>query len=337
MERRPRVSWIMPAYNAGKYIGEAIGSIRGQTVRDWELIVVDDGSSDDTRRIVSDIASGDSRVRLIAMPSPSGSAFLPRKRGIEEARADIVAPLDADDRIDPDYLESLLGVMERTGADIVYPQMFRFDGSPAVCFADGLADTSGEGRTYVRHTLDGWGISCNGGVLRRQLYLDVFGVFPQEVTHAFADELLTRYLLWQAPVAAFTRVRYHYRIYDESVCRRPDRHAFDLMLNDHALVGFVRERYGRESEEYMLAQRQNFHGIFRALRLLNSHRFDPEARRYAQGLISVSRQLMDKDVVRKHVSPRYYFLLECPLVPVRPALALCDFVMSLGKNRQTVI
>ncbi len=94
--RSPRVSVIMAAYNAERHLREALDSILGQTLRDFELIIVDDASTDRTPEILADYARRDARIRLLRNeinlgPSPTGN------RGLEVARAPIIARMDADD------------------------------------------------------------------------------------------------------------------------------------------------------------------------------------------------------------------------------------------------
>jgi glycosyltransferase involved in cell wall biosynthesis len=107
----PRVSVIVPLYNKGRYIGRCLDSILAQTFRDFEVIVVDDGSTDDGPDVVRAYAQRDARVRLIRQPNAGPGAA--RNRAAEEACADLLAPLDADDAWEPDYLaesERLLSV-----------------------------------------------------------------------------------------------------------------------------------------------------------------------------------------------------------------------------------
>jgi glycosyltransferase involved in cell wall biosynthesis len=92
---KPLVTVIIPAYNAASTINETLTSVRGQTYRNIEVLVIDDGSGDDTAAIVSKHASEDCRVRLVTQPNSGVAAA--RNRGIAEARGDLIAPVDADD------------------------------------------------------------------------------------------------------------------------------------------------------------------------------------------------------------------------------------------------
>jgi glycosyltransferase involved in cell wall biosynthesis len=88
------VSIVMAAYNAEATIGEAIASVLAQTHGDWELLVVDDGSTDATQALA--LAAGDERIRVLQAPH-AGLLAQVRNRGIQEARGDAIALLDADD------------------------------------------------------------------------------------------------------------------------------------------------------------------------------------------------------------------------------------------------
>jgi glycosyltransferase involved in cell wall biosynthesis len=92
---KPLVTVIIPAYNAASTINETLTSVRAQTYRNLEVLVVDDGSDDDTAAIVSEHTIEDCRVRMINQPNSGVAAA--RNRGIAEARADLIAPIDADD------------------------------------------------------------------------------------------------------------------------------------------------------------------------------------------------------------------------------------------------
>lgn len=96
------VSVIMPAFNAARYITAAIDSIRAQDVAEIEIIVIDDGSRDETRALVERATAADPRVRLVAVEHAGVSAA--RNRGLEAARGQIVAFLDADDLWPPGRL-----------------------------------------------------------------------------------------------------------------------------------------------------------------------------------------------------------------------------------------
>lgn len=122
MERNgetPLVSVIMAAYNAVTYIKAAIQSVQAQTVTDWELLVIDDGSKDETAALVSELARQDSRIRPISNAQNMGTARS-RNRGLDLARGQYVAFLDSDDQWYPDKLEKQLILAKEKNADIVY-------------------------------------------------------------------------------------------------------------------------------------------------------------------------------------------------------------------------
>ncbi len=96
----PRVSVIVPAYNAEAHLGDALDSVRAQTYADWEVIVADDGSTDDTAAIASGY---DERIVVVRSPVNRGLAAT-RNLAIEQARGELVVLLDSDDAWLPDFL-----------------------------------------------------------------------------------------------------------------------------------------------------------------------------------------------------------------------------------------
>lgn len=104
----PKVTVIMPAYNAGRYIAKAIESVLAQTLQDWELIVVDDGSTDDTSSLVA--AYSDPRIRCMHQKNQGPAAA--RNRGVQHSSGQFLAFLDADDWWDQHCLEFLVATLE---------------------------------------------------------------------------------------------------------------------------------------------------------------------------------------------------------------------------------
>lgn len=96
MSKSPLISIIMPAYNAEKYIGQAIESVINQTYTNWELIVLDDGSKDCTKSIVLEKVKKDKKIRLLENNRNMGVSAT-RNRGVQKAKGDWIAFLDSDD------------------------------------------------------------------------------------------------------------------------------------------------------------------------------------------------------------------------------------------------
>ncbi|MDE6975364.1 MAG: glycosyltransferase [Lachnospiraceae bacterium] len=114
------ISIIVPVYNAGAYIRETISMVAAQTYGNWELLLVDDGSKDDSReKIRESMESGDARIRLIEKQKNEGAARA-RNTGIEASKGRYVAFLDADDLWMPDKLEKELAFMKEKQAAFVF-------------------------------------------------------------------------------------------------------------------------------------------------------------------------------------------------------------------------
>ena len=118
-DRKPLVTVIMPAYNAAGFIREAIQSVLNQTVTDLELLVIDDGSTDETTQIVEQLCKTDARVRLLVNEKNLGAGGT-RNRGLELSASPYIALLDSDDYWKPQMLEKLIARMKETGADLSY-------------------------------------------------------------------------------------------------------------------------------------------------------------------------------------------------------------------------
>ena len=115
MERK-LISVIIPIYNAEKYLNQCIDSILQQTYKNLELILVDDGSKDRSSKILDEYAAKDSRVKCIRQPN--GGCSSARNNGISQAKGDYIAFVDADDVLDFDFYEILVGALEKTGSDV---------------------------------------------------------------------------------------------------------------------------------------------------------------------------------------------------------------------------
>ena len=114
----PSVSIIMPAFNAETYIQSSIQSVTSQTFPDWELVVIDDGSTDTTAQIVKQLQALDNRIKYLYQHNKRLGAA--RNTGIRAARGEWIAFLDSDDQWMPHKLETQLQAAKDTNADLVF-------------------------------------------------------------------------------------------------------------------------------------------------------------------------------------------------------------------------
>ena len=125
----PAVSILMPVRNGAETLERALQSIRSQTMDDWELVVVDDGSSDETPRILADHAAGDRRIRPVIQP-PLGIARA-LQAGCDACRGGWIARMDADDWMHPERLASQLAFAHRNPELAVVSCLVRYGGAAA--------------------------------------------------------------------------------------------------------------------------------------------------------------------------------------------------------------
>lgn len=145
-----KVSIITPSYNSALYIKNTIASVQAQTLRDWEMIIVDDGSIDNSADIIRDIAINDSRIKLIQ--KENGGSASARNVGLQQAKGDYIQFLDADDTIAYDKLERQVELMDQKGLDVTYTDY-------KLTQSDGMAHSQLMGfRLNLFKLLAGWGV-----------------------------------------------------------------------------------------------------------------------------------------------------------------------------------
>lgn len=121
-----KVSVICPVYNAERFLRRSADSVLSQTLRDIELILVDDGSSDGSGMICDEYASSDPRVKVVH--KSNGGVSSARQAGMDRAVGEYFIHIDSDDWVDPDWLEKMYGAATRDDADVVccdFYQVFR--------------------------------------------------------------------------------------------------------------------------------------------------------------------------------------------------------------------
>lgn len=109
-EKQSLVSIIMPTHNSSQYVVDAINSVLCQTYKNWELLITDDASSDDTVSLIKEKFGQDQRIKVFSLATNSGAAIA-RNNSIEKAQGDFIAFLDSDDMWEPNKLELQVSFM----------------------------------------------------------------------------------------------------------------------------------------------------------------------------------------------------------------------------------
>lgn len=115
-----KISIITPCHNSDSVISETLESVINQSYQNWELLIVDDCSTDNSANIIRQYGAKDTRIKYIKTHTASGSPSLPRNIGIENASGKYIAFLDSDDVWLPNKLEKQVNYIEENGYDIVY-------------------------------------------------------------------------------------------------------------------------------------------------------------------------------------------------------------------------
>jgi teichuronic acid biosynthesis glycosyltransferase TuaG len=160
---RKLVSVITPAYNAESTIGKTIASVQEQTYADWELLIIDDVSSDCTDEIVRQAGVADPRIRYVRAEKNGGPAVA-RNIGISMASGFFIAFLDADDLWAKDKLQRQIELWEETGADLLYTGHSFIDSAGTVVGEPYIVPQHTDYRGMLRENV----IHCSTALLRKE-------------------------------------------------------------------------------------------------------------------------------------------------------------------------
>lgn len=234
----PRVSVIVPAYNYAHFLGEALESVVAQTMSDWECVVVDDGSTDNTLAVAEAWTARDSRIRYIRQKNAGPSTA--RNNGIRQSSGAYLQFLDADDRLAPEKFEAqaawldvhqevdiLIGPAAFFRTETPHEELQSLHGGLSKALAPRIAGTD-EARLLLEH----YNITVISAPLVRRSVVERAGFFNERITHAEDWDLWLR--------CGATGARFGYldharalaliRTHSDSASRSTDRFMRDLIV-----------------------------------------------------------------------------------------------------------
>lgn len=219
----PTLSVIIPVYNVEKYIEECICSIVEQTFNDIEIIVVDDGSTDNSSEIVDKLSTSDLRIKVVHQKNMG----LPgaRNTGLEIATGEYVGFIDSDDRIKPNMYELLINSIKQNNSELAVCNFYRFDKKQIFenkRYKDGMIQINNENVTdYYSLAID----SCCNKIFKTDI-IKSYGIKFEDKSIVPQEDFyfLMKYLANTKKVSMISQQLYEYRIRKSSITnsRQPE-------------------------------------------------------------------------------------------------------------------
>ena len=231
----PKISVLMPVYNAANIVSETIESILNQTFKDFELICIDDGSKDNTLEVVKNYAANDKRIVVLSKEN-GGTAALSIIFSIPFIRSDFYFFTSHDDLFSIDLLEKMYQKALETGADCILPDIVIYFGENNVRnYVIGMSDKSKvlTGKEAVALSLD-WTIGGNG--LHRTSILQKYG---HDYFGFSSDEYLVRISFLNAKEVVFSEGQFYYRQVDSAVTKKVSPVLFEHLRTEYKLLKLV--------------------------------------------------------------------------------------------------
>ena len=223
------LSVIIPVYNTEKYLPRCLDSVINQTLREIEILCVDDGSTDSSPSVLQDYARRDPRIRVIR--KENGGLVSARKAGIQEAKGTYIGYVDSDDWIEPEMYEKLYERAVRDQADMVSSGYFfqgnyittHYDGVPEGLYGPDKMDFLRENGIYNIKTTD---VGIRGSLCCKIFLTETFRKvqmdIPEEISMSEDKLCIISCLLGCNRVTVWKKAFYHYMIHQESMVHTPD-------------------------------------------------------------------------------------------------------------------
>ena len=238
----PQISVVIPVYNGGQFIARTLDALRQQTFADFEVLCVNDCSTDDSGAVLQQYAQNDPRIRVFTTPTNQGiPSKVIKPYALPNLRGEYYVYSSQDDLFSPDWLEKMWHKARETGADAVLPKLvFAHAHNPAknhsLVGINGNLDVVLTNREAVILSLD-WLISGNAlwkvSLVKRLDYPD-FGLY--------ADEYFVRELFFHANKVVFCEGTFYYsQDNPASIARKPGYKRFDSPYNHYKLFEFLKQ------------------------------------------------------------------------------------------------
>ncbi len=221
-------SILMPLYNTENFLSDAINSVLHQTYNNWELLIVDDGSSDSSLLIASNFARKDSRIHIICKPH-EGSAAIARNLALKYANGNYVVLLDSDDWVSNDFLEKYNTQINKENLDIILPHTIRKKNNKIlnewIAYKNNYNSII-DGELAFKLSLK-WEI-CGCGCFLKSLF-EKYSLSNSRNLNS--DELLTRKLFYNANKIGFSEGIYYYRVTENSTTNKKNNYRYYELLD----------------------------------------------------------------------------------------------------------
>lgn len=228
-ENLPKISIIVPVYKAEPYLHRCVDSILAQTFTDWELILVDDGSPDQSGKICDEYAKKDQRVKVIH--KVNGGVSSARQKGLDEARGEYTIHADPDDWAEPNMLEELYNEASKKEADMVMCDFICEYKSGGVICKQEIKSSHADDilKKMFAQQLHG---SCCNKLIRRECYYKYNIRFPKNIIRWEDLYVVCSLLMHPIRVAYLPKAFYHYDliINNNSIVRKVTKQGLDSQI-----------------------------------------------------------------------------------------------------------
>lgn len=294
---KPRVSVLMAVYNAASYLQESIESLLGQTFTDFELIAIDDASTDTSLKILRQYAQKDARIKVISLQENGGQGHA-RNEGLKIAQGEYVCFVDSDDRLSNDALEQMVAA---------------FDAKPQIgCVLFRLAYTDSMGKLIGYYPMDKDYKAAGEKAFADSLTWKIHGVYavradihhryPYDTTsHAYSDDNTTRlHYLASKEVVACAGI-YYYRQHSQSVTHQVSIRRFDYLLANASMKRQLLE-LGAAPSLVSLYENERWKNLVDVYLFYYLHRHELTSKERKQGLETMYHTWQSMETHRLHHS-----------------------------------
>lgn len=270
-----RISIIVPVHNTEQYLESTVRSLLAQTLKDIEIILVENGSTDNSLALCHEVARSDERIKVMHLER--GDLSYARNSGLTLAASEYVAFVDSDDTVRSEMYETLLGIAEEHDLDIVYSNMMKvYDNRPPkyIYQEDESVSVMTPKEMLMKNFTHKINVNACTMIARRKLFDDL--KFPEGMY--FEDRAFTfRLINAAAKVGYINKAFYHYYQRSGSIVHKRNwKMYYDFAESDRMRLTFIRDSELFTPEEKLKVAEKSADSLLRKLRHLRSKAKTPE-------------------------------------------------------------